>query len=398
MLAGAGLRDVPAGTVVLPAASLAEVRDRLRAAWREPATRLGLWTHFATQFSGTVFGLLWGYPFLVVGQGLSPARAGLLLSLLVVAGVGIGPSLGALAGRWPFRRSVLVVGIVVASATAWTAVLAWPGRAPLWLLVVLVLVLASNGPGSMLGFDYARTDNPADRLGSASGIVNVGGFVASLTTVLAVGLVLDLLSGPGGYGLRELKAAFCLQYLLWALGLQRVAHHRRALRERRLAERGVLVDPLHRAVRRKVGAARRASAPSAAEREQAQHDTDHLCGGEHGEPDPHPVRRDDQPAAGRAEGEAAELEARGRRDDLRLQVLRAVRGPRGAACSPAPAPRSLRRPRPDRAPPAASAPGRRRRRRGRARRRRRRPPGPGRSEGRGPRPPGSRPGRPARRR
>lgn len=252
VLAGAGLRDVPAGTQVLQAATLAQVRARLQAAWREPATRLGLWTHFVTQFSGTVFGLLWGYPFLVVGQGLSPARAGLLLSLLVVAGVGIGPSLGALAGRWPFRRSVLVVAIVVASAAAWTAVLAWPGRAPLWLLVVLVLVLATNGPGSMLGFDYARTDNPADRLGSASGIVNVGGFVASLTTVLAVGLVLDLLAGPQGYGLGELKAAFAVQYLLWGLGLQRVAHHRRALRQRRLAERGVLVDPLHRAVRRKV--------------------------------------------------------------------------------------------------------------------------------------------------
>ena len=257
LLAGLGLRDVPPGTAAAAAVSPGEVRGRLGAAWREPATRLGLWTHFVTQFSGTVFALLWGYPFLVVGQGLSPSAAGLLLSLLVVAGVVIGPALGVLAGRWPFRRSVLVVGIVLASASAWTAVLAWPGRAPLWLLVLLVLALASNGPGSMLGFDYARTDNPADRLGSASGIVNVGGFVASLTTVLAVGLVLDLLSGPDGYGLGELKVAFGVQYLLWGLGLQRVAHHRRALRRRRLEQRGVLVDPLHRAVRRKVRRAAR---------------------------------------------------------------------------------------------------------------------------------------------
>ncbi|MCW2608698.1 MAG: Transporter, superfamily [Frankiales bacterium] len=253
VLALAGVRDVPPGTVVLAPAGLPEVRARLAAAWQEPGTRLGLWTHFVTQFSGTVFGLLWGYPFLVVGQGLSPGTAGVLLSLLVLAGVGIGPALGALAGRWPFRRSVLVVGIVGSSATAWAAVLLWPGRAPLWLLVVLVVVLASNGPGSMLGFDYARTDNPADRLGSASGIVNVGGFVASLTTVLTVGVVLDLLAPRGGYDLADLKTAFALQYLLWALGLQRVAHHRRALRARRLEQRGVLVDPFHRAVRRKLG-------------------------------------------------------------------------------------------------------------------------------------------------
>jgi hypothetical protein len=52
-------------------------------------------------------------------------------------------------------------------------------RAPLAILVLLVVVLASNGPGSLMGFDYARTENEAERVGSATGIVNVGGFVAS---------------------------------------------------------------------------------------------------------------------------------------------------------------------------------------------------------------------------
>ena len=50
-----------------------EVLAGLRHAWREPGTRLGLWTHLGTQFSGTVFALLWGVPYLVAGQGLSPA-------------------------------------------------------------------------------------------------------------------------------------------------------------------------------------------------------------------------------------------------------------------------------------------------------------------------------------
>lgn len=50
--------------------------------------------------------------------------------------------------------------IVSGSAAAWTLVLAWPGRAPFALLILLVLVLATNGPGSMVGFDYARTENP----------------------------------------------------------------------------------------------------------------------------------------------------------------------------------------------------------------------------------------------
>src|SRR6185312_6365809 len=149
------------------------------------------------------FALLWGYPFLVVGQGRSPATAAGLLTLLVVVGMGVGPVLGRLCGRWPLRRSVLVFTILGLTASVWTVVLLWPGRAPLWLLVLLVVVLATNGPGSMIGFDYARTENPVERIGSASGVVNVGGFVASLLTVLAIGAVLDLLT-PGSstdYGL-----------------------------------------------------------------------------------------------------------------------------------------------------------------------------------------------------
>ena len=75
---------------------------------------------------------------------------------------------------------------------AWTVVLAWPGTAPVWLLVLLVLSLALGGPGSMIAFDFARTFNPPNRLGTATGIVNVGGFVASLITMLLVGIVLDI--------------------------------------------------------------------------------------------------------------------------------------------------------------------------------------------------------------
>jgi MFS family permease len=243
------LRDTPDGTVRPPVASLIEVRRNLVTTWREPGTRLGLYTHLTTQFSGTVFALLWGYPFLVVGQGLAPGTAATLLTLLVVVGMGVGPLLGRLCGRWPFRRSVLVFAILAATVVVWTIVLLWPGRAPLPLLVALVVVLATNGPGSMIGFDYARTENPAERLGSASGVVNVGGFVASLLTIFAIGTVLDLLT-PGAstaYDLDAFRAAFAVQYLFWAVGLVGVLRHRRELRAK-MARNGILLAPLHVAV------------------------------------------------------------------------------------------------------------------------------------------------------
>jgi len=250
VLVAVAVRDVPPGTELAPPQSLVEVRGNVRDAWHEPGTRLGMYTHLSTQFSATAFGLLWGFPFLTVGQGLEPGTAAGLLTLLVVSGMVFGPVIGQLCGRWPLRRSVLVFGILAATATVWTVVLAWPGRAPLPLLVLLVLVLSTNGPGSMIGFDYARTENPAARLGSASGMVNVGGFVASLLLMLGIGVVLDARTpGPGtDYSLASFKVAFALQYVLWLVGLIGVVRHRRELRAR-VASEGVAIAPLHVAVR-----------------------------------------------------------------------------------------------------------------------------------------------------
>ncbi|MFC4149672.1 nitrate/nitrite transporter [Micromonospora mangrovi] len=223
------------------APDLASVRRQLAAAWGQPGTRLGLWTHFVTQFSGAVFALLWGYPFLVQGQGLSPTAAASLLTLMTVATLVCGPVIAHLCARHPFRRSVVVFAITAGTAAVWAVVLAWPGRAPHWLLVTLVVVLAVNGPGSVIGFDYARTFNPVHRIGSATGIVNVGGFVASILLVLAVGVVLDLAT-PAGAATPPLSAfrwAFAVQYLLWAVGAVQVLRYRNAARRRWAAEGAV---------------------------------------------------------------------------------------------------------------------------------------------------------------
>lgn len=205
----------------------------LKAAWAEPGTRLGMWTHAATQCSAAAFLMLWGYPFLVQGQGLTPSTAGVLLTTLTLCGMVCGPLLGYLAGRFPFHRSRIVLIVIGTTAGAWTVVLAWPGRAPLWLLVALVVVLAANGPGSMIGFDYARTFNPATRIGAATGIVNGGGFVASVAVIALIGVTLDL---TGDSGLDAFRWAFATQYPIWALGAVQVLRYRgKARRSRALS-------------------------------------------------------------------------------------------------------------------------------------------------------------------
>ena len=121
----------------------------------------------------------------------------------------------------PYYRSVIVLSVVAGMVIAWTAVLARSEPSPLWLLVVLVCLTASGGPASMIGFDLARTFTPLEASGRANGLVNVGGFVASLLTMALVGIVLELRE-PGGvdaYGLDDFRAAMSVQYLFWALGV-----------------------------------------------------------------------------------------------------------------------------------------------------------------------------------
>lgn len=241
------LRDRPPGVPAPPpAASFRAVLAALGQSWREPGTRLGLWTHMGTQFSGTVFALLWGVPYLVAGQGLTTAQASGLLTLFVAVGIAMGPLFGEFTARHPLRRSWLVIAVIMITVAAWTAVLAVPPPAPRWLLVLLVVVLAWGGPGSMIGFDYARTFNPGHRQGTAIGIVNIGGFTASLLVALVIGLLL----GPTGYTPAGFRLAWTAQYVVWAVALVGVLNARHRAR-RRLADGGVRVPPLREVLARR---------------------------------------------------------------------------------------------------------------------------------------------------
>ena len=227
------LRDSPAERHLRgPTLSLTAVRGSLRASWAHPGTRLGFWMHFSTQFSATALTLLWGYPFFVRGEGRSPATAGVLLTVVVVAIMCSGPVLGWLVGAHPWHRSTTVLVIVSTIVVVWTVVLVWPGNAPLPVLVVLAFVVGVGGPASMIGFDLGRTSNPAERLASASGIINQGGFLASLLLVVSIGLILDWRTPGGGsdYSPSAFRWAMSAQYVLWAVGLTQVWRYRRRAR------------------------------------------------------------------------------------------------------------------------------------------------------------------------
>ncbi|MFD1213329.1 nitrate/nitrite transporter [Arthrobacter sp. GCM10027362] len=260
VLAAAVVRDVPDGVVRPVPPTLRQTGQSLSGAWKQPGTRLGLWSHFTVQFAGNVFVLAWGYPFLASAQGLDPAAASALMTLFVVVALACGPFVGTFVSRHPMRRSNMVLLITAATAAVWLAVILYPGRAPLWLLVLLVVVLAVGGPGSMIAFDFARTFNPVSRVGTATGIVNVGGFVSALLVMFGIGLILDALKASGFsggqlYALESFKLALCLQFVFLAGGAAALLATRRQVRTQ-LAEQGVMVQPLHKVLLRRSRTAR----------------------------------------------------------------------------------------------------------------------------------------------
>ena len=128
VLVAALVKDAPHGRVV--ATETMTVRAMLasvKTVWLRPGTRLGFFTHMGTQFSVTVFALMWGVPYLTVAQGQSAGTAGALLTVSVVAAIGAGIVIGILTARHPNRRSRVVLAIIASNALVWTVVLALPG-------------------------------------------------------------------------------------------------------------------------------------------------------------------------------------------------------------------------------------------------------------------------------
>ncbi|GAB3126133.1 MFS transporter [Glaciibacter psychrotolerans] len=254
------IRDRPAHSEDHPRpATWAAAIAQLRHSFKRPGTQLGFWSHYVTQSSGTVFSLLWGFPFMVYGLGYEPHLAAAMLTILVGAGLIFGPILGLLSARYPLRRSNIVLGIVAAIGTAWAVVLLWPGTPPIGVIALLLVVLGIGGPGSLIGFDFARTFNPQRSLGAANGVVNVGGFTASFVSMYLIGVFLDLQNGwrisAGGrsdlYELGSFRTAFAVQYLVIGVGVVFLLRARRRTRRGMSRDEGIEVAPIWVALSRK---------------------------------------------------------------------------------------------------------------------------------------------------
>jgi sugar phosphate permease len=213
--------DQPAPSVERSTTSTPVLAD-LRAVIAQRGTRTAMWTHFTLMSSFTVLATLWGYPYLVEGLGMAPGPAKLTLTLTAAAPLAVAPAMGWVAGHRPGLRGRLIVSVATALALFWSVAVTWPGgRLPTPLALALILVSAIGSATSMVAFDLARDANPPNRGGIASGVVNIGGFSASMSASLGAGALLDATGGT--YDAPSFQVAFIPITCMMVLGTVRLA-------------------------------------------------------------------------------------------------------------------------------------------------------------------------------
>ena len=97
-----------------------------------------------------------------------------------------------------------------------------------------------GGPGSVVGFDFARTFNPSKSLGTAQGMVNMGGFLVSLIVMQVMGIIIGAM---GGYSFDSFRVAWTVQYAVWLIATVGILSTRRkAVREMQREKRAQLEE------------------------------------------------------------------------------------------------------------------------------------------------------------
>ncbi|MCY9786306.1 MFS transporter [Nocardiopsis sp. EMB25] len=221
------VRDRPAGaagrsTVAEPMPVWAALGEALRA--RGP--RIGMAHHAAVMAPFTMMMVLWGYPFLVGGLGLSEGAAALTLTGLAAGGLWIAPFAGVVIGRWPNARVWLGLALGTSLSAGLLLLVLWPGGAPAGAgIAVLALTALGQTLAPTVSFDFARDGIPVSRTGVASGLVNMAGFsTAVLCTVLAGAVLQVLPESPTSFQWAFVPiclTTLCATVVLWRLVLRR---------------------------------------------------------------------------------------------------------------------------------------------------------------------------------
>ena len=196
LAASVAVADSPEKLGILPAAEPSDAPfPGLRARLAAVVTSATAWNSFFIHFSGMlaapVFVMMWGMPMMTQAMGLSDAAAGIVLTLNTVFMVLTGPIHGRISARLSGVRDWVALAFAATHIVCWMLFFATGSPRGFWVIVVMMFVMALLQPVSNYGFDKIRERLPHDVVATATGLANMGGFVAGMLGAQIMGMALS---------------------------------------------------------------------------------------------------------------------------------------------------------------------------------------------------------------
>jgi predicted MFS family arabinose efflux permease len=165
---------------------------------------------------------VWGAPYLQHTQHMDGGTAASFLLFAVAGFVLTGPFVGQIAARGRGAQNAIVLGLGTAGVAVWATLLLWPGAlVPRALLAAALMLIGAGSAGSMIAFDVARAEAPAVASGSATAIVNCGGFLSASVGAILIGRLV----GQGSPDPAHYQHAMLPVLLIALIGLAGSARH-----------------------------------------------------------------------------------------------------------------------------------------------------------------------------
>lgn len=179
----------------------------------------GFFIHYINMVPQVVFLMLWGVPLMTLGMGLSPAQAGLVLSLNTVAVVCAGPLHGIISARLGAKRDLFALFCTITIGVAWIIFMLPTTPRGIGAIIVVNIIVGSLTSASNYGFDYVRERMDRRVVATGTGLANMGGFVSGMVAAQAVGIVLDHHATGTNYTWMDFRYAWWAWLSVWFLGV-----------------------------------------------------------------------------------------------------------------------------------------------------------------------------------
>ena len=194
------------------------IGQTLKIVTTHPVCWQGFFTHWTGLMHQCIFTLLWGMPLMMLGMGLKPSEASVVLVINTLSVIIAGPLMGMVSARTGRDRIKVVVAIAFINMAVWVVFLAPSNPPAYWAIIVVNILMAGLGAMSNFGFDSVREEVDRKVLATGTGLANMGGFVATMLAAQGVGFLLDIAAPDGNYTWETFRIGWLAVVGVWVIG------------------------------------------------------------------------------------------------------------------------------------------------------------------------------------